>query len=818
VFESDVLFTPNIGHKLTVIVPTRNESGNVAPLVARLDAALGDTDAEILFVDDSSDQTPQEIKIVASSVARPVRLLHREGAQRGGGLGSAVLAGLRESNATWAVVMDGDLQHPPEIVPELARVGAATGADVVVASRYLGSGSAAGLSSATRQRVSGGATKLARMVFPRRLGGCSDPMSGFFAVRRDSIDLEAMRPRGFKILLEILARSPRLQIHECAFEFQERHSGQSKASLSEGLLFVRRLIGLRAATVFGRHAGRMATILGFAGVGLTGIAVNSAALWFFISVLGANLLVGAALATQVSTTWNYLLSDRLVFSGTKRRSAWMRFLGFALINNLVLLLRLPLLSWLVHQVGMGYLLANIVSLLAAFAVRFVLSDRYLFQSGESMTITEGRVGQASLGGDEPARQRRSPVDVVVDVRDAGAPAMRTSSEQCLDHRYDIHGIVSVGSTVALKELESFRSFDLEGPLDIEIRAGSFGNGLGRRRARVTQYASPPAVSYEEHLGRRGADFHVDMADGIKIVVGPMLVRSPHVLYTNVVEALLRFLLVSRGYMLLHSACLELDGRGVMMSALTDTGKTGTILRLLRENSSKFLSDDMTIINAEGMALCYPKPLTISQHTLRAVAAGDLTKKEWRRLRVQSRLHSKEGRGIGTRLGEMNMPIMSLNALTQYVVPPPKYVVDRLVPCERTTSIRVEDLFIIERNAFKLTDIDAAAMLDELIDNTDDAYGFPPFRYFAPALVIGGEGYEELRARERHILEQAMSGVRARRLATPDFSWADHIPALARDEQLVLKDEDRGGEFTIDPSRKAANTPPTPQLASPTDLR
>ncbi len=90
-----------------------------------------------------------------------------------------------------------------------------------------------------------------------------------------------------------------------------------------------------------------------------------------------------------------------------------------------------------------------------------------------------------------------------------------------------------------------------------------------------------------------------MGDTIRVVAGPMLTRSPHVLYTNVIEALLRFVLVSRGYMLLHSACLDIDGRGVMLSALTDTGKTGTVLRLLREGGGRFLSDDMTILDASG---------------------------------------------------------------------------------------------------------------------------------------------------------------------------------------------------------------------------
>ena len=325
--------------------------------------------------------------------------------------------------------------------------------------------------------------------------------------------------------------------------------------------------------------------------------------------------------------------------------------------------------------------------------------------------------------------RKRPVELVIDLRDLRADAPRTRSpEMLLPFRYNVHGIVTIGSTVLLKELESFRSTRLRGPLDIEIRQGTVGDGGLRRRTRVTQYSTPPAVAYQEHLGRRGSDFRVDLSDRIQVVVGPMLVRSPHVLYTNIIEALLRFVVVSRGYMLLHSACLELNGRGVMLSALTDTGKTGTILRLLRENHSRFLSDDMTILGPDGTALAYPKPLTISQHTLRAVNAGDLTPKEWRRLRVQSRLHSKEGRGIGARLGQMNVPIMTLNAFTQYVVPPPKFDVDRLVPCKRTRSVKVEELFIIERKPSSLSD-DATGLVDELIANTDDAYGFPSVRLF-----------------------------------------------------------------------------------------
>src|SRR4029077_2536610 len=144
--------------------------------------------------------------------------------------------------------------------------------------------------------------------------------------------------------------------------------------------------------------------------------------------------------------------------------------------------------------------------------------------------------------------------------------------------------------------------------------------------------------------------------------------------------------------LLHSACLERNGSGLLLSARTDTGKTGDVLTLLRqdgarvlsadltllEHGARFLSDDMTIIDPHGNATCFPKPLTISHHTLRAVQTGDLTPAEWRWLKVQSRLHSKEGRNFGMILAGLNVPIMGLNSLTQRIVPPPKYNVDRLV--------------------------------------------------------------------------------------------------------------------------------------------
>jgi dolichol-phosphate mannosyltransferase len=231
---------------LTVVVPTFNEGGNVPELVDRLAVALRKYDAELLFVDDSTDDTPDIIENTAISASLPIRMLHREEFERIGGLSGAVVAGLREAKHDIVVVIDGDLQHPPEMVPILVD-SMSDGVDMVVASRYLSAGSSGGLSNLWRHLVSSASTLLVRGMFPKRVGRqCTDPMTGFFCVDRASIDLERLRPTGFKILFEIMA-SHDLKIIEEPFVFGTRHRGDSKASWRNGLSFLGQLVRLRSA-------------------------------------------------------------------------------------------------------------------------------------------------------------------------------------------------------------------------------------------------------------------------------------------------------------------------------------------------------------------------------------------------------------------------------------------------------------------------------------------------------------------------------------------------------------------------------------------
>jgi dolichol-phosphate mannosyltransferase len=764
--------------ELTVIIPTRNELDNVEPLLDRLTAALAGTAAEILFVDDSDDGTADEVARVGQRLHLPVRLLRRAPDQRAGGLSTAVVSGMRAARAPWVLVMDADLQHPPEVVPQLFATARRQAVDLVVASRYAGHGSSTGLGGSSRKGSSRIATRVAKAAFPRRASRVSDPMSGFFAVRLAALDTDHLRPYGYKILLELIVRNPHLRTAEVSFLFAPRHAGVSKTSVREGLHFGRHLGRLRLQIARERNdAARRAPrarsrLIVFGLVGLSGIAVNSGALWLLhLEVLALHYLLAAALATQVSTMWNFVLTDRVVFRTSRKGGAWGRLWRFAAMNNLALVLRLPMLWALVH-LGLGVLTANVVTLLTLFAARYVISDRLIFgRRAETMAA------QAELPPVEPVKH-------LVDLAADGTPVDRARAKRIryLPYRYDVAGMVTIGSQVRLPELEYFRAQWLDGDMDIAVRVGDVGRGMPLGRAVVTQFVNPRALRYEEHLGRLGANFRIDLGSTIEVTVGPLLARSPHVVYTNILEALLRFVIADRGRMLLHSACLVLDGLGIMLSARTDTGKTGTILRLLREHGGEFLSDDMTVIDDQATALSFPKPLTISQHTLRAVEASDLSPAEWRRLRVQSRLHSKEGRSLALVLSRYNLPIMAINSITQLVVPPPKYNVDRLVPCRTGSSTTVRDLFLLERGVDLLDDVSAEQAVEELMANTADAYGFPPFQYLAPVCVLGDGDYAELQRRERAVLTSAVSHMRMRRIASSSFGWADTIPALLEQDR------------------------------------
>lgn len=357
---------------VSIIVPTFNEAPNVAELVRRVAAATAGLDAEVIFVDDSTDDTPEVVRAVAATAALPVKVIHRDTPV--GGLGGAVMEGFAAARSDVCVVMDGDLQHPPEKIPELVARFAASDVDLVVASRYSGEGTADGLADRTRVLVSKVSTTVTKAMFPVRLRDVTDPMTGFFLVDRTRLDLEALRPRGFKILLEILARKS-YRVTEVPFDFADRHAGESKASLRQGVHFLTQLTALRF--------GKMSL---FAVVGGLGAIANVLIVWG-LTALGVNYVVAAVVAAEATIVGNFLLIERFVFQDMRSQASgvWTRFAKSFTFNNAEAVIRIPIMALMVESAHISSVIATAITLVVAFFVRFVFHSLVVYAPRKAAT-------------------------------------------------------------------------------------------------------------------------------------------------------------------------------------------------------------------------------------------------------------------------------------------------------------------------------------------------------------------------------------------------------------------------------------------------
>ena len=357
-------------YEISLVIPTRNEAGNIEPLLMRIHQAVKGIATEVVFVDDSTDNTPEVIGKLQEWFPLPIKLIHRPKELRKNGLGGAVVEGFKATQAKWMCVMDADLQHPPEMIPRLYRQAQKTGADVVMGSRLAPGGDASSLGF-TRTVISYAFAWTTRLTFPQRLRKVTDPLTGFFMTRRAAVNPEDLRPDGFKILLEILVSHPQLKVAEVPIQFGYRNAGESKASVSETVKFFRGLFRLRLAG--NTH------FVKFLIVGLTGLFVNSLVLWGMAEFAAVHYLVAAVIATQASTLWNFGLTEGWVFGKrTTERSFVTRLVSFLLMNNGMLLLRGPIMSLMVSQFGIHYVVANLVSLFAMTALRYLFADRWIW--------------------------------------------------------------------------------------------------------------------------------------------------------------------------------------------------------------------------------------------------------------------------------------------------------------------------------------------------------------------------------------------------------------------------------------------------------
>jgi dolichol-phosphate mannosyltransferase len=364
---------------LTLMIPTRNEADNVPVLVRELRKSLSGIDYRVVFVDDSTDETPEVIRELGAEDER-VTLIHRRGTERGGGLSTAVTTGIEEfaEMSEYTCVMDADLQHPPEKVREMLELARDTDADVVVASRYAQGGSYTGLPGPVRRGISVGSKYLAQIVF-KEARKTSDPMTGFFLVRNEAISGIQFRPTGFKVLLEIIVCAPELKVVETPLNFRARQAGVSKATLRQGLEYLAHMVSL---FWYVPSAGRFWK---FAMVGASGVLVNNLTLIILAEYFHAHKVIAWMFAVGVSILSNFLLNNAFTWRDVRHSSRIHFLLRGALAYPVAIMgiganfaVYYPLIKY-VSDAFPYYVLFNLLGIAAGTSVNFILSSRLVFR-------------------------------------------------------------------------------------------------------------------------------------------------------------------------------------------------------------------------------------------------------------------------------------------------------------------------------------------------------------------------------------------------------------------------------------------------------
>jgi len=359
---------PYLRPELCIVVPVLNERDNVAPLIAAIDSVLAGVAWEVMFVDDDSrDGTRTEIAAIAAKDPR-VRMIHRIGRR---GLASAFVEGAQASFAPVIAAMDGDLQHDEAVLPRmLAAIKA--GADIAIGSRYV-EGGGIGDWDAKRAGMSDLATKLGQIVLRTKV---SDPMSGFFMLRRDIFDaaVRNLSAIGFKILLDIIAslKTPPV-IVELPFRFRTRISGESKLDAGVlrdyALLLADKLVGHIVPVRF----------LMFAAVGALGIAAHMVFLVLSLKLFHLAFDASQSIATFLAITGNFVLNNAFTF-GDRRLRGWRLIRGFAtfaVICGVGAAANLSVASFLLDGNGWGVagLVGAVMSLVWNYAASSVITWR-----------------------------------------------------------------------------------------------------------------------------------------------------------------------------------------------------------------------------------------------------------------------------------------------------------------------------------------------------------------------------------------------------------------------------------------------------------
>ncbi len=366
---------------LSVIVPTFNEALNIDRLVTELaqllDEAFGQR-YEIIVVDDNSPDRTWELAQNLAAERPRLRVMRREQER---GLSTAVIRGWQAARGQVLCVIDADLQHPPDVALALYRV-IERGADIAVASRHLEGGGVSDW-SVLRRIVSRTAQLIGLLILPGVVGRVTDPMSGYFMIRRSAIEGIELNPLGYKILIEVLARGKLPWVGEVPYVFIERAHGGSKATARVYLDYLRHLLRLRLSSL------PVNRFIRFAVVGLSGVIVDMGLLFLLSdpTMLGWGLTRSKLIASEMAILNNFMWNDTWTFrdlsSHQRGLKARLRRLGkFQLICLAGVAINATLLNLQFNLLGMNRYVANAVAIAAVTGWNFWLNLKLSWRIAE----------------------------------------------------------------------------------------------------------------------------------------------------------------------------------------------------------------------------------------------------------------------------------------------------------------------------------------------------------------------------------------------------------------------------------------------------
>ncbi|MCU0544610.1 MAG: glycosyltransferase [Oscillatoriaceae cyanobacterium Prado104] len=349
------------GVYFSLVIPTYNESQNISTIVEKLSHLLDGSipgNYELIVVDDNSPDRTWEVALSLTEKYPQLRVMRREQER---GLSTAVIRGWQAARGEILGVIDGDLQHPPETLLQLL-AEIQRGADLAAASRHVAEGGVSDW-SIVRRFLSRGAQTIGLIILPGVVGRVSDPMSGYFMVRRSCIAGKTMNPAGYKILIEVIGRGNPRWIGEVGYVFQERQTGESKVTWKQYVEYLRHLLRLRFDT------WPVGKFLRFGIVGFSGVFVNMAVLYVMREVFNLELTRSLIVAAELAIISNFLWNDLWTFGDISqqqpgKRQRFKRLLKFNTICLMGLILNVLLVNLMFNVLGINEYLANLIAIAA----------------------------------------------------------------------------------------------------------------------------------------------------------------------------------------------------------------------------------------------------------------------------------------------------------------------------------------------------------------------------------------------------------------------------------------------------------------------